>query len=105
MNVVEPQLHARKISTVSQVLAAVAGEHVLDVYRPCTGAPIVPTVTQLARAHTDCGSAGWPVIKSPTAVLRDSDNVPAYGDASQIGTAHSHTSNVAMMPLYLTVDS
>lgn len=63
VSVVE-QLYARKISTVCRVLAAVAGEHVLDVYRPCTGAPIVPTVTQLARAHTDCGSAGWLVIKS-----------------------------------------
>ncbi|EGI58819.1 hypothetical protein G5I_12930 [Acromyrmex echinatior] len=58
-------------------VTAIAGEHVLDVYCPCTGVPIVPTVTQLARAYTDCGSAGWPVIKSPT-VLRDSDYVPAY---------------------------
>ena len=84
MSVVD-QLHARKISAVSRVLAAIAGEHVLDVYCPCTGVPIVPTVTQLARAYTDCGSAGWPVIKSPT-VLRDSDYVPAYGDSLQIGT-------------------
>lgn len=40
-------------------------------------APMVPTVTQLARAHADCGSAlaGHQVV--PT-VLRGPDNVPAY---------------------------
>lgn len=75
----------------------------LDVYRPCTGAPIVPTVTQLARAHTDCGSAGWPVIKSQLffAIPTMFQLMVTLRKQGQ----RSHTSNVAMMPLYLTVDS
>lgn len=60
----------------------------LDVYRArvFTGAPMVPTVTQLASAHADCGGTKRPSRHQIPTVLRDPDNVPGLFERKHSST-------------------